>query len=60
MLSKFMSQLFQIYECTVMYLSSAQNTDLHMGEWTSLPQTGTPVSWNYNQVVRYYLQSKYT
>jgi hypothetical protein len=45
-----MSQLFQLYECTVMYLAPAQNTDLHMGDRTSLPQTGTPISRNYNQV----------
>jgi len=50
MFSKFMSELFQLYECTVMYLASAQNMELHMGDWTFLPQTGTPISRNYNEV----------
>lgn len=30
MFSEFMSELFQLYECTVMYLASAQNTELYM------------------------------
>jgi len=55
MLSKFISQLFQPYECTEMYLALAQTADLHMGDWTSLPQTGTPISRNYNQAAWYYL-----
>lgn len=60
MFSKFMSELFQLYERKVMYLASAQNTDLHMRYWTSPPQNGTPISRNYNQAAWYYLQSKYT
>lgn len=58
MFSNFMSGVFQLYVCTVMYLASAQNTKLHLGDWTTLQPLAGIITRGHDILVRVSIHKK--